>query len=43
MSIVGGLVHVPAGLLGLPSLHDIIQAIAGGFFGALADTIAGQN
>ncbi len=27
---------LPAGFLGLPSLHSIIQAIAGGFFGALA-------
>jgi len=33
------LVQVPAGLLGLPSLHSIIQAIAGGFFGALAGAL----
>src|ERR1039457_1196550 len=30
---------VPAGLLGLPSLHSIIQAIASGFFGALAGAL----
>jgi len=30
---------VPAGLFGLPSLHSIIQAIASGFFGALADAL----
>ncbi len=30
---------VPLGLLGLPSLHSIIQAIAGGFFTALAEAL----
>jgi len=30
---------LPTGLLGLPSLHSIIQAIAGGFFGALAEAL----
>jgi len=30
---------VSAGLFGLPSLHSIIQAIAGGFFGALAEAL----
>ena len=30
---------VPAGFLGLPSLHSIIQAIANGFFGALAGAL----
>jgi hypothetical protein len=30
---------VAAGLLGLPSLHSIIQAIASGFFGALAGAL----
>jgi hypothetical protein len=30
---------VPAGLFGLPSLHSIIQAIASGFFGALAGAL----
>ncbi len=30
---------VPAGFLGLPSLHSIIQAIANGFFGALASAL----
>jgi hypothetical protein len=39
LSIIGGLANLPAGFLGLPSLHDIIQAIAGGFFGALADAL----
>jgi hypothetical protein len=34
----GGL-SVPAGFLGLPSLHSIIQAIANGFFGALAGAL----
>ncbi len=35
----GGATLAPAGLLGLPSLHSIIQAIAGGFFGALAGAL----
>ncbi len=30
---------MPAGFLGLPSLHSIIQAIADGFFGALAGAL----
>jgi hypothetical protein len=30
---------VPIGLFGLPSLHSIIQAIASGFFGALAGAL----
>ncbi len=30
---------VPVALLGLPSLHEIIQAIASGFFGALAHAL----
>jgi uncharacterized membrane protein len=30
---------VPVGLFGLPSLHSIIQAIASGFFGALAGAL----
>jgi hypothetical protein len=30
---------VPAGFLGLPSLHSIIEAIAAGFFGALAKAL----
>lgn len=30
---------VPAGFLGLPSLHGIIEAIASGFFGALAKAL----
>lgn len=34
----GGVI-VPAGFLGLPSLHSIIQAIANGFFGALASAL----
>ena len=29
----------PPGFLGLPSLHSIIQAIANGFFGALAGAL----
>ena len=33
------LVQIPAGFLGLPSLHSIIQAIAGEFFGALAGAL----
>jgi hypothetical protein len=39
LSTHGALLHLPAGFLGLPSLHDIIQAIAGGFFGALASAL----
>jgi hypothetical protein len=35
----GSLTQLPAAFLGLPSLHSIIQAIAGGFFGALADAL----
>jgi uncharacterized membrane protein len=30
---------VPLGFLGIPSLHDIVEAIANGFFGALADAL----
>ncbi|HEX3509813.1 MAG TPA: hypothetical protein VHT27_01815, partial [Solirubrobacteraceae bacterium] len=30
---------VPAGFLGLPSLHGIIEAVAGGFFSALAKAL----
>src|ERR1017187_10334508 len=30
---------VPVGLFGLPSLHSIIEAIAKGFFGALAGAL----
>jgi hypothetical protein len=30
---------VPLGFLGIPSLHDIVEAIAGGFFGSLADAL----
>ncbi len=39
MSVVDSLGRVPVGFLGLPSLHSIIQAIAGGFFGALAGAL----
>jgi hypothetical protein len=38
-SAVGGRSLVPVGLFGLPSLHSIIQAIAKGFFGALAGAL----
>lgn len=38
-SAFGGASLVPIGLFGLPSLHSIIQAIAKGFFGALAGAL----
>lgn len=39
MSGTSPLVAGPVGFLGLPSLHSIVQAIAGGFFGALASAL----
>ena len=36
---VGTLIALPAGFLGLPSLHSIIPALAGGVFGALASAL----
>jgi hypothetical protein len=38
-SAAGGTSVVPVGLFGLPSLHSIIQAIANGFFSALAGAL----